>query len=111
VRFSDSQVSTKTSVLQKDGAISKLNKNSFNTLQGHNIHCQQRELSKFLIRYQQYDFLAYCGVAGSISKMASQQEKASLVLSFEAFRSVIALHREFRARFKKDINLTWCVFF
>jgi hypothetical protein len=43
------------------------------TLHWHNIHCQQRELSKFLMRYQQFASHAYCGAAGLVSKMASQQ--------------------------------------
>jgi hypothetical protein len=36
----------------------------------HNLHCQQRELSKFLMRYQQFASHAYCGAAGLVSKMA-----------------------------------------
>ena len=40
--------------------------------------------------------------AGPVSKMASQQEKASCVLRFEVSRSVITVQREFRARFRKD---------
>ena len=34
--------------------------------------------------------------------MASQQEKAFCVLRFEVFRTVITVHRKFRARFRKD---------
>jgi hypothetical protein len=33
------------------------------------------------------------------------------VLRFEVTRSVITVQREFRARFKKDIILVWCVLF
>ena len=36
-------------------------------------------------------FHAYCGAAGSVSKMASQQEKAFCVLRFEVSRSVITV--------------------
>jgi hypothetical protein len=50
----------------------KLLKNVFLTLHGHNIHYQERELSKFLLRYQQFASHAYCGAAGPVSKMASQ---------------------------------------
>jgi hypothetical protein len=57
-------------------------------------------MSKFLMRYQQFASHAYCGAAGPVSKMASQQEKAFCVL-FEVSRSVITAQREFRARFKK----------
>ena len=54
------------------------------------------------MRYQQFAFHAYCGAAGSVSKMAQQQEKAFCVLRFEVSRSVITVLREFRARFRKD---------
>ena len=85
----------------------KLTRNVFLTLHGHNVHRQQRQLSKFLMRYQQFASHAYFGVAGPVSKMASQQEKALCVLRFEVSRSVITVQREFRARFRKD---AWCVF-
>jgi hypothetical protein len=61
----------------------ELTKNLFLTLHGHNVHRQQRQLSKFLKRYQQFASHAYCGVAGAVSKMASQQEKAFCLLRFE----------------------------
>jgi hypothetical protein len=77
------------------------NKSLFLTLHWHNIHCQQRELPKFLMRYQQFASHAYCWAAGPVSKMASQQEKAFYVLRFEVPRSVITVQREFRERFKK----------
>jgi len=32
----------------------KLTRNVFLTLRGHNLHRQQRQLSKFLMRYQQF---------------------------------------------------------
>jgi hypothetical protein len=83
-----------------NGAVSKVI-NLFLTLHGHNIHCQQRKLSKFLIRYQQFASHAYCGAAGPVSKMASQQEKAFCLFRFEVSRSVITAQREFRGRFKK----------
>ena len=54
------------------------------------------------MRYQQFASHAYCGAAGPVSKMASQQEKAFCVLRFEVSRSVITVQREFRARFRKD---------
>ena len=80
----------------------KLTRNVFLTLHGHNVHRQQQELSKFLMRYQQFASRAYCGAAGLVSKMASEQEKAFCVLRFEVSRSVITVQREFRARFRKD---------
>jgi hypothetical protein len=42
----------------------KLLKNVFFILHGHNIHCQQWELSKFLMRCQQFASHAYNGAAG-----------------------------------------------
>jgi len=39
----------------------KLTRNVFLTLHGHNVHRQQQQLSKFLMRYQQFASHAYCG--------------------------------------------------
>ena len=72
----------------------KLTRNLFLTLHGQNDR-QQRQLSKFRMRYQQFAFHAYCGAAGSVSKMASQQKKAFCVLRFEVSRSVITVQLEF----------------
>ena len=77
-----------------------LTRNLFLTLHGHNVHRQQRKLSKFLMLYQQFASHAYCGAAGLVSKMASQQEKAFCVLRFGASRSVITGQGEFCARFR-----------
>ena len=49
-----------TGYTQKNDAVSKVNK-KFLTLHGHNVHRQQRQLSKFLMRYQQFASHAYCG--------------------------------------------------
>ena len=49
----------------------KLTRNLFLILHGHSVHRQQRQLSKFLMRYQQFASHAYCGAAGPFSKMAS----------------------------------------
>ena len=88
----------------------KLTRSLFLTLHGYNLHRQQRQLSKFLMRYQQFAFHAYCGAAGPVSKMASQQEKAFCVLRFEVSRCVITVQRVFRARFRKDAPCARCVF-
>ena len=69
-----------------------LTRNLFLTLHGHNVHRQQQQLSKFLMRYQQFASHAYCGAVGPVSKMASQQEKAFYVLRFEVSRSVVTVH-------------------
>ena len=60
----------------------KLTWNLFLTLHRHNVHRQQRQLSKFLMHYQQFASHTYCGVARPVSKMVSQQEKAFCVLRF-----------------------------
>ena len=80
--------------------IQKLTRNLFLNLHGHNVHRQQRQLSKFLKRYRQFASHAYCGAVGPVSKMASQREKAFYVLRFEVSRSEITVQREFRARFR-----------
>jgi hypothetical protein len=76
----------------------KLTRNLFLTLHGHNVHRQQRQLSKFLMRYQQFASHAYCRAAGPVSKIVSQQEKTFCVLRFEVSRSVITVQLEFFAR-------------
>jgi len=98
-----------TGYTQKNGAVSKVNKTFISHLTGHNVHRQQQQLSKFLMRYQQFASRAYCGAAGPVSKMASQQEKAFCVLRFEVSRSVITVQRKFLARFRKDAP-AGCVF-
>ena len=88
-----------TGYTQKNGAVSEVNKQFISHLTGHNVHRQQRQLSTFRMRYQQFASRAYCGAS---FKMASQQGKAFCVLHFEVSRSVIKVQREFRARFRKD---------
>jgi hypothetical protein len=78
----------------------KLTRNLFLTFHGHNVHRQQWQLSKFLVRYQQFASHEYGGAALPVSKMALQQEKAFCVLCFEVSRSVITVQREFYARFR-----------
>jgi len=41
----------------------KITRNLFLTLHGHNVHRQQRQLSKFLMRDQQFASHAYCGAS------------------------------------------------
>ena len=79
----------------------KLTRNLFLTLHKHNVHRQQQQLSKFLMRYQ-FASHAYCRAMGQVSKMTSQQEKAFCVLRFEASRSVIRALCEFCAHFRKE---------
>ena len=57
----------------------KLTRHLFLALHRHNIHRQQQQLPKFLMRYQQFASHAYCGAAGPVFKMASQQVKAFCV--------------------------------
>jgi hypothetical protein len=76
------------------------------TLHGHYLPFQQRELYTFLTRYQQFASHAYCGAAGTVSKMASRRGKAFGVLRYEVSRSVITVQREFT----KYIIFVWCAF-
>jgi len=87
------------------GRVQKLTTNLFLTIHGHILHRQQQQLSKSLMRYQQFASHAYCGAAGPVSKMATQKAKALCVLCFEVSRSVITVQRGFRARFR---NLDSC---
>ena len=82
----------------------KLTRNLFLILHGHNLHRQQRKLSKFLLHYQQFALHAYCGAAGPISKIASQQEKAFCVLRFEVSRSVITVQRTVQCTVITDLD-------
>jgi len=91
-----------TGYTQKNGVVSKLTKNIFLTLHVHNVHRQQRQLSKFHMHYQQFASHAYCRPVRPVSKMALQQEKAFCVLRLEVSRSVITLQCEYRAWFRKD---------
>jgi hypothetical protein len=89
-----------TGYSKKNGAVSKVNKKSISHLIRVKRTPSQRQLSKFLMRYQQFASHPYCGAAGPVSKMASQHEKTFCVLRFEVSRSVITVHREFCARFR-----------
>jgi hypothetical protein len=64
------------------------------------IYTGYTQLSKFLMRDQQFASHAYCGAAGPVFNRASQQEKAFCVLRFEVSRSVIKVQRKFCARFR-----------
>ena len=70
----------------------KLTRNLFLTLHGQYVHRQQRQLSKFLMRYQHFARSCLLRAAGSVYKMALQQEKAFSVLRFEVSISVITVH-------------------
>jgi len=49
---------------QKNGAVSKVNKKSISHLtRVAHLHRQQQQLSKFLMRYQQFASRAYCGAS------------------------------------------------
>jgi hypothetical protein len=73
---------------QKNGAVSKVNKKFI----PHLTRAQRTPTAAITFASH-----AYCGAAGPVSKMASQQEKTFCVLRFEVSRSVITVQREFRA--------------
>ena len=83
-----------TGYTQKNGAVSKFNKKLISQL----TRAQRTPSTAATVQVSH----AYCGAAGSVFKMASQQEKTFCVLRFEVSRSVITVQREFRARFRKD---------
>jgi len=85
--YHDTHIKINTEYTQRMLRIQKLTRNLFLILHGHNVHRLQRQLSKFIMRYQQFASHAYCGTAGPVSKMASHQEKAFCVLRFEVSRS------------------------
>jgi hypothetical protein len=65
---------------QKNGAVSKVNKKFISHLTRAKHTPSAAATVQFLMCYQQFASHAYCG---AVSKMESQQEKASCVLRFE----------------------------
>jgi hypothetical protein len=85
---------------QKNSAVSKVNKtfiSQFTRVQHTPSAAATVQVSHVLPAFASH---AYCGAAGPVFKMASQQEKAFCVLGFEVSRSVIIVQREFCARFR-----------
>ena len=93
-----------TGYTQKNGAVSKVNKKFISHLTLAQRTPPAAATVQVLMRYQQFASHAYCGAAGPVSKMASQQEKGFCVLRFEVSSSEITVQREFRARFRKDAS-------
>ena len=89
------QLYTDTGYTQKNGAVSEVKEKFIS----HLSRAQRTPSAAAAVQVSH----AYCGIAGPVSKMVSQQEKAFCVLRFEVSRSVITVQREFRAaRFRKD---------
>jgi len=57
-----------------------LTRNLFITLHGYNVHRQQRQMSKFLMRYQQFASHAYCGAAGAACRCVFSKPCTKLTL-------------------------------
>ena len=93
-----------------NGAVSKVNKKFIS----HLTRAQRTPPASATVqvsqRYQQFAFHAYCGAAGSVYKMASQQEKAFCVLRFEVSRSVITVQLSFEQHGLEKTHHAWCVF-
>ena len=91
-----------TGYTQKNGAVSKITRNLFLNL----TRAQRTPSAAATVQVSHalpaVRFSCYCGAAGPVYKMASQQEKAFCVLRFEVSSSAVTLQREFRARFGKD---------
>ena len=93
------QQRTYTGYTQKNGAVSKVN----NKFIPHLTRAQRTPSAAATVQVSHAPLaVRFCGAAGPVSKMESQQEKAFCVLRFEVSRSVITVQREFRARFRKD---------
>jgi hypothetical protein len=56
----------------------KLTRNLFLTLHRHNLHRQQWQLSKFLMRYQQFACHAYCGAGGQFPRWRRSRRRRSV---------------------------------
>jgi hypothetical protein len=82
----------------------KLTRNLFLTLHGQNVHHQQRQLSKFLVHHQQFASHAYCGAAGPVSKMTSQQKKVFCVCLSVALSAVLNRARNSRCTVITDLD-------
>ena len=80
-----------TECLQMNGAVSEVN----NKFISHLTRAQRTPLAAATAQVSH----AYCG---PVSKMASQQENAFSVLRFEVSRSVITVHLQCSAQFRKD---------
>jgi len=78
----------------------KLKRNLFLTFHGHNVYRQQRQLSKFLMRYQQFAAHAYCGAP----RPRSKHEKRTAGSAWETW-TVAAADRVRCARVRCEINL------
>jgi hypothetical protein len=63
------------------GSFQKLLSNPFLTLHGHNIHCQQRALSRFLMRYYQFTPYAYCGPRDQFARWQTAVECKTIHLN------------------------------
>jgi hypothetical protein len=89
---------------QKNGAISEVIIKSISHPTRAKYTLSTAGTVQFFMFYKQFPSHAYCGAAGPVSKMASQQGKAFCVLRVEVSRSVITVQREFRARLKQTLH-------
>jgi hypothetical protein len=78
----------------------KLIKILFLNLRGHNIHCQQRELSTFLMRYTNSLPMLTAGPRGQFPRWRRSRRRLSVCSVLRWSRSVITVQREVRARLK-----------
>ena len=65
-----------TGCLQMTGAVSKVKRNLFLISHGHKVHRQQRQLSKFLMRYQQ--FARSCLLRGQFPRWRRSRKRLSV---------------------------------
>jgi hypothetical protein len=79
----------------------KLTRNLFLTLHGHNLHCQQRQLSSFSCATSSSILMLTAGPRGQFPRWR-RSRKRLCVFRFEVSRSVITVQSDFRAWFRKD---------
>ena len=94
-----------TGYTQKNGAVSKVNKNFIS----HLTRAQRTPSAAATVQVSHAlpAVRFSCLLWGQFSIMASQQEKAFCVLRFEVSRSAITVQREFRAPFRKDVRASF----
>ena len=81
----------------------KLTRNVFLTLHGHNVHRQQRQLSKFLMCYQQFASHAYCG--DQFQRWRRSRKRLSVCSVLRCPDLWLQCSAEFCIRFRKDARM------
>jgi hypothetical protein len=87
----------------------KLINNLFLTLQWHNIHYQQRKLSKFFMRYQQFAFMRTAGPTDQFPRWRRSRRRFPVCSVLSCPDLWLQFSLSFVDGLKKDIILVWWV--